>query len=105
MGVLNNKNHWQRMDAVRSKPACACVVRFRTVGNDFQKRKIFQIEIHISDVNDNPPVFRTTKTYYTAMENIVGPSIGVFTATDVDLGSNGNVIYEISSESYKGKDF
>ena len=48
------------------------------------------IEIQITDINDNPPVFAEPQKNVTLNENIaLGASVTTFTAADIDSGVNG----------------
>ncbi|NXE25021.1 CELR3 protein, partial [Ardeotis kori] len=50
--------------------------------------------VKVTDVNDNSPVFAITSTTVTVLENVpVGTSITSVSATDVDEGFNGLVVY------------
>ncbi|PKU40343.1 protocadherin fat 4-like [Limosa lapponica baueri] len=52
--------------------------------------------IKVTDVNDNSPVFNITSTAITVLENIpVGTSITSVSATDMDEGFNGLVVYTL----------
>ncbi|XP_066445329.1 protocadherin gamma-B1-like [Eleutherodactylus coqui] len=57
-----------------------------------------RIELEISDVNDNPPLF-TQSTYvaYVPENNLPGTSLFIIQATDPDSGDNAKIIYSISS--------
>eukprot|EP00079_Xenopus_tropicalis_P034335 XP_017948106.1 PREDICTED: protocadherin gamma-B2-like [Xenopus tropicalis] len=56
------------------------------------------IKLDISDVNDNPPVFRKSLyTTYLPENNLPGASIYTVHATDVDSGDNAKLIYSISN--------
>ncbi|KAM6407361.1 protocadherin Fat 4-like [Pluvialis apricaria] len=52
--------------------------------------------IKVTDVNDNSPVFGTTSTTITVLENTpAGTSIASVSATDMDEGFNGLVVYTL----------
>ena len=57
-----------------------------------------EVEIVVTDVNDNPPVF-DKQEYKTSIneDTIVGSSVLTFHANDADEGNNGRVVYEIVS--------
>ncbi|XP_073932918.1 protocadherin gamma-B2 isoform X20 [Castor canadensis] len=54
------------------------------------------ITLHISDVNDNPPVFQQAAyIVHVAENNPPGASIAQVSARDPDLGPNGHIFYSI----------
>ena len=54
------------------------------------------IVINIVDVNDNAPVFNKASYTYSIQENaIYGSDVGYVTATDIDSGDNGLVMYRL----------
>ncbi|XP_017728347.1 PREDICTED: protocadherin gamma-B4 [Rhinopithecus bieti] len=56
----------------------------------------FSITLHIGDVNDNAPVFsQSSYIVYVAENNSPGASISQVSASDPDLGPNGQVSYSI----------
>ena len=60
------------------------------------------ININVTDINDHDPVFNTTIYNFTTPENDFdwatrGNSIGSVSATDEDLGRNGDIHYKIIS--------
>nr|XP_040129285.1 protocadherin gamma-B2 [Ictidomys tridecemlineatus] len=56
------------------------------------------ITLHIGDVNDNAPVFQQTSyMVHVAENNPPGSSIAQVSASDPDLGSNGQVSYSIAA--------
>ena len=56
--------------------------------------------IQILDINDNPPIFTPTSYYVTVNETLaVGSRILQVTASDIDEGMNGAVIYEVRPQS------
>ncbi|XP_051019952.1 protocadherin gamma-B2-like [Acomys russatus] len=69
------------------------------VATDRGKPPLFSKEIislHISDVNDNAPVFhQASYLVHVAENNPPGTSIAQVSASDPDLGSNGHVSYSI----------
>ncbi|XP_023251945.1 protocadherin alpha-8-like [Seriola lalandi dorsalis] len=55
------------------------------------------IIINVLDINDNPPVFSQTLYKASVYENVkIGTSIITLNATDLDEGSNGQVLYSFS---------
>ncbi|XP_031754052.1 protocadherin gamma-B2-like [Xenopus tropicalis] len=55
------------------------------------------IQLDISDVNDNPPLFmKSTFVAYLPENNLPGVSVFRMQALDVDVGENAKVIYSIS---------
>ncbi|MEQ2213942.1 hypothetical protein XENOCAPTIV_024156, partial [Xenoophorus captivus] len=64
-----------------------------------------QITVHVLDINDNAPVF--TKSVYktTLMENSPrGTSVITVSASDKDEGSNGDILYSITSSRQRSSD-
>lgn len=56
-----------------------------------------QVNIHVLDENDNPPVFNQTEYHASIPEDApVMTSVCQVHATDLDLGDNGRVMYEIN---------
>ena len=52
----------------------------------------------VSDVNDNSPIFVSSTHTLSIFENAASPAtIGVFTATDLDSGVNGEITYSNSA--------
>ncbi|XP_068583246.1 protocadherin-23 [Cebidichthys violaceus] len=56
-----------------------------------------QVNIHVLDENDNPPVFNQTEYHTSLPENApVTSAVCQVHATDLDLGDNGRITYEIN---------
>lgn len=56
-----------------------------------------QVNIHVLDENDNPPVFNETEYHASVPEDApLMSAVCQVRATDVDLGDNGRVTYEIN---------
>ncbi|XP_069825368.1 protocadherin gamma-B1-like isoform X24 [Dendropsophus ebraccatus] len=56
------------------------------------------ITLDISDVNDNPPLFKKSKYFaYVQENNLPGASIYSIQAIDLDTGDNAKIIYSISN--------
>nr|XP_020469983.1 protocadherin-23 isoform X2 [Monopterus albus] len=56
-----------------------------------------QVNIHVLDENDNPPVFNQTEYHTSVPEHTpVMSAVCQVHATDLDLGSNGQITYEIN---------
>ncbi|XP_018591367.2 protocadherin-23 isoform X2 [Scleropages formosus] len=56
-----------------------------------------QVEVHVLDENDNPPVFNQSEYKVLVWENApLLTAVCQVYATDLDLGNNGQVTYEIS---------
>ena len=54
------------------------------------------VEITITDINDNPPRFNTSRVHESVVENSrVGTPVLTVMAEDKDIGMNGEVLYEI----------
>ncbi|XP_053575590.1 protocadherin gamma-B2-like [Bombina bombina] len=68
-------------------------------GNPSLSNKI-SIKIDISDVNDNPPVFKKSSyDLYIPENNLPGASIYRMHASDPDAGENSKIVYSISSKN------
>ena len=64
------------------------------------KSSIINVNITITDVNDNTPTFEHDPVIFTVRENIPNNTIvHTFSATDLDSGKYGQVKYEIVSQS------
>ena len=64
------------------------------------------IIIHVTDVNDNPPVFQqSTYSFIVAEESNVGLIIGMVSASDGDSGLNALLTYRIISAMPNGSFF
>lgn len=62
-------------------------------GNNTDYATVF---IRVTDINDNSPVFGTTNTTIAIAENVmVGTNVTSMSATDVDEGFNGLVVYTL----------
>lgn len=56
-----------------------------------------QVNVHVLDENDNPPVFNQTEYHALVLEDApVMSTICEVHATDLDLGENGRITYEIN---------
>ncbi|XP_049428541.1 protocadherin-23 [Epinephelus fuscoguttatus] len=56
-----------------------------------------QVNIHVLDENDNPPAFNQTEYHAALPENaLLMTSVCQVHATDLDLGNNGHITYEIN---------
>ncbi|XP_032003995.1 protocadherin gamma-B2-like, partial [Hylobates moloch] len=63
------------------------------------------VTLHISDVNDNGPVFQQTSyMVHVAENNPPGASIAQISASDPDLGPNGQVSYSIVASDLKPRE-
>lgn len=66
-------------------------------GGNPKKFGAVSINVTVTDVNDNAPVFTETSYNITARENItVGSTIIALSATDKDIGDNGRITYKLS---------
>ncbi|OCT88393.1 hypothetical protein XELAEV_18017024mg [Xenopus laevis] len=69
------------------------------LANDKGSPQLFSrksIILHISDVNDNPPVFlKSTYVAYLPENNLPGASIYKIQASDMDTGDNAKVVYSV----------
>ena len=55
------------------------------------------LNITVGDTNDNPPVFTSTNYFASILENATqGTSIATVSATDADIGTNAEIVYEIN---------
>ncbi|XP_074485681.1 protocadherin-23 [Sebastes fasciatus] len=61
------------------------------------RRGALQVNIHVLDENDNPPVFNQTEYHASLPEDApVLSAVCQVHATDLDLGDNGRITYEIN---------
>ena len=61
------------------------------------------VEITITDINDNPPRFNTSREQRSVVENSpVGTLVLTVKAEDKDIGANGEVVYEIKNGNDAG---
>uniref|UniRef100_A0AAF5I088 Cadherin domain-containing protein n=1 Tax=Strongyloides stercoralis TaxID=6248 RepID=A0AAF5I088_STRER len=79
--------------------------KFNIVANGSYKNEIIEtqlsLSIHITDVNDNAPIFENTNyTIILTSENKKNDIIGKVLATDEDEGENGKIIYKLNSNSF-----
>ena len=65
-----------------------------------QKENILQVHISVSDINDNTPVF-SQNVYNVSIKNKPSEtsSIATLSATDLDSGKNGRVVYHFSTKT------
>ncbi|XP_074673251.1 protocadherin Fat 4-like isoform X1 [Strix aluco] len=57
------------------------------------------VTVRVNDINDNPPVFSTLiQTKLSAPENAASPHLGVFSATDLDIGVNALISYSLQDD-------
>ncbi|KAG7458772.1 hypothetical protein MATL_G00224240 [Megalops atlanticus] len=62
-----------------------------------QKTGTLQVQVHVLDENDNAPVFNQSEYHALVWENApLLTSVCQVYATDMDLGDNGRVVYEIN---------
>ncbi|KAF1578907.1 Cadherin EGF LAG seven-pass G-type receptor 3, partial [Eudyptes moseleyi] len=58
-----------------------------------------QLTSNVNDINDNPPVFSTLiQTELSAPENAASLDLGVFSATDLDIGVNALLSYSLQDD-------
>ncbi|NXJ76033.1 CELR3 protein, partial [Trogon melanurus] len=58
-----------------------------------------KVTVSVDDINDNPPVFPTSiQTKLSAPENAAGLDLGVFSATDLDIGVNALISYSLQDD-------
>ncbi|NXQ16078.1 PCD23 protein, partial [Peucedramus taeniatus] len=73
---------------------------FRAVASDcsthFPRSTTVRVVVHIDDVNDNDPVFlHNPVRVFVPAETAVNETVATVRAEDVDLGSNGNVVFNL----------
>ncbi|NWR69368.1 CELR3 protein, partial [Centropus unirufus] len=62
-----------------------------------------KVTVRINDINDNAPVFSTSiQTKLSAPENEASLDLGVFSATDLDIGDNALISYSLQDD-FDGK--
>ncbi|XP_030595792.1 protocadherin alpha-8-like isoform X9 [Archocentrus centrarchus] len=78
----------------REKQAIIELTLIAIDGGKPPKTGILQIEVNVLDVNDNSPVFSKSLYKVQVVENAnIGTSLLTLTATDLDDGINGQVVY------------
>ncbi|XP_034400109.1 protocadherin alpha-3-like [Cyclopterus lumpus] len=79
--------------------ATTCTVNVEAVIND--PLKLYRLEITITDMNDNAPVFSEQLQSINVAENTFpGVKFGLIEASDLDVGKNGVNTYKLSSNDY-----
>ena len=69
-------------------------------GGSPPKQSILNIQIYVTDVNDNPPVFsRDVYNVSVKNDNQVASPVVALSARDLDVGKNGRVSYHFSSKT------
>ncbi|NXA63629.1 PCD23 protein, partial [Mohoua ochrocephala] len=73
---------------------------FRVVASDcstrFPRSTTVSVEVHIDDVNDNDPVFlQSPIRAFVPAETAVNETVATVRAEDVDLGSNGAIVFNL----------
>ncbi|XP_008939523.1 PREDICTED: protocadherin Fat 4-like, partial [Merops nubicus] len=57
------------------------------------------VTVKVDDINDNPPVFSPLiQTELSAPENAAGLDLGIFSATDQDIGVNAHINYSLQDD-------
>ncbi|XP_075606136.1 protocadherin Fat 4 [Balearica regulorum gibbericeps] len=57
------------------------------------------VTVKVNDINDNSPVFSTSvQTKLSAPENVASLDLGVFSATDLDIGVNALISYSLQDD-------
>uniref|UniRef100_A0A8B9FT91 Cadherin domain-containing protein n=1 Tax=Amazona collaria TaxID=241587 RepID=A0A8B9FT91_9PSIT len=54
--------------------------------------------VHVLDVNDNPPEFNQPYYNVSVLENLQSGNLGVFSATDLDIGVNALISYSLQDD-------
>ncbi|KAK3739519.1 hypothetical protein QZH41_016191, partial [Actinostola sp. cb2023] len=80
-------------------PSFALIIEARDGGVPSLSSKCL-VNVNITDVNDNAPVFNGPYTFHIAEDKPVGTLVGQVTAGDRDSGSNGKVTYSGSTASF-----
>ncbi|XP_047209465.1 protocadherin alpha-10-like isoform X16 [Girardinichthys multiradiatus] len=79
--------------------ATICTINVEAVINN--PLKLYQIEVIILDVNDNPPAFSAkSQTIDIAESIVVGATFPVLSAYDADVGKNGISTYKLNPNEY-----
>ena len=58
------------------------------------------LSVNITDLNDNAPVFSSLEYQFSIIENTAAGPFGSVSASDVDLGSNAQITYSLSSDFF-----
>ncbi|XP_069027598.1 protocadherin alpha-8-like [Embiotoca jacksoni] len=81
----------------REKQSVIRLILTAVDGGTPAKSGTMTIIINVLDINDNPPVFNQPLYKASVFENVkVGTSIITLNATDLDAGTNGQVLYSLS---------
>ncbi|XP_069725588.1 protocadherin gamma-A10-like [Phaenicophaeus curvirostris] len=76
-----------------------CVLRCEVIVEG--EMKVYEIEVEITDINDNAPTFRDTETELRVIETIApGSRFPLRDAQDPDLGRNSVQSYELSGDDH-----
>ncbi|XP_066585244.1 cadherin-related tumor suppressor [Prorops nasuta] len=90
---------------VRSPPGT--VLHLEVTATDSGKQGLsatHQVRVTIEDVNDHTPVFKLTSYETSLLESTpVNERFFSLTATDVDLGANGRVLYSVTDGNAEGR--
>ncbi|XP_045887414.1 protocadherin alpha-3-like [Micropterus dolomieu] len=79
--------------------ATKCIVNVEAVIND--PLKLYRLDITITDINDNSPVFSEQLQSLDIAENTLpGVKFGLIEASDLDVGKNGVNTYTLSNNDY-----
>ncbi|XP_033489036.1 protocadherin alpha-8-like isoform X9 [Epinephelus lanceolatus] len=79
--------------------AAKCTVNVEAVIND--PLKLYRLDITISDINDNAPVFsEQLQSLDIAESTLPGVKFGLIEASDLDVGKNGVNTYRLSNNDY-----
>ncbi|KAI8521410.1 hypothetical protein Bbelb_011640 [Branchiostoma belcheri] len=58
------------------------------------------VEVTVTDINDQDPMFQSLPYHFTVSEDAIpGSVVGTVTATDMDQGKNGEVMYRITGDN------
>ena len=62
------------------------------------------LTVNIQDVNDNSPIITNPQPTFNITENsVIGTLVGIISATDIDSGTNAEIVYEILTGNDGGK--
>lgn len=86
-----------------SKGQYDLVIQAQDQSSSTRKSGTTSVHLSLADVNDNAPSFTSNHYYTTVEENVtIGGDVFTVTATDPDLGTNGDLVYSITSGNDRG---
>ncbi|XP_060751291.1 protocadherin alpha-2-like [Tachysurus vachellii] len=96
-GILLVNDRLDREELCESKQKCVLNIEAMI----HNPHKLYRVEIKITDINDNSPVFPDQTLVLNIAENVLpGDRFPLTTASDTDIGSNSVKTYKLSTNEY-----